>query len=390
MRVLHLHQRLSARGGAERHLLSLLKGLQGRVETRLAVGFDDRSLPAGERRAMGPWERVKGLGRSGLGARGGEAARRRLGQALSRFRPEVIHVHNLMDPGLLALAAGAAPTVMTVQDHRLFCPGRGKLLPDGSLCAAPMGDACGACFEDEDYGRRMLALTRRRLGALAAMERVLVLSRYMAGELAAVGVDPGKIEVLPPPVELARPGEEVSRGYHLLAGRLVERKGVRVALRAARLLGNPLPLVVVGDGPLAGEVAAAAAASGGGLVFEAWADRARMGRLLAGAVSLWLPSLWAEPWGLVGPEALSAATPVAASVVGGVAEWLRPGEHGLAAPPGDPAALAAAADRLAGEPELARSLGRAGQRWVRDHLEEGELMRRLERVYRQAARGRAA
>jgi glycosyltransferase involved in cell wall biosynthesis len=390
MRVLHLHERLSARGGAERHLLSLLKGLQGRVQTRLAVGFDDRSLPAGERRAMGPWERVKGLGRSGLGARGGEAARRRLGQAVSRFRPDVIHVHNLMDPGLLTLAAGAAPTVMTVQDHRLFCPGRGKLLPDGSLCAAPMGSACGACFDDKDYGLRLLGLTRSRLRALEAMERVLVLSQYMAGELAAMGVAQDKISVLPPPVELAPPGEEGSRGYHLLAGRLVERKGVRVALQAVRLLRKPLPLVVVGDGPLAGEVAAAAAASGGRLVFEAWADRARMSRLLAGAVSLWLPSLWAEPWGLVGPEALSAATPVVASAVGGVAEWLRPGEHGIAVPPGDPAALAAAADQLAGDPALARSLGRAGRRWVGEHLEEGKLMRRLERVYQQAAQGGAA
>ncbi|MCB2225348.1 MAG: glycosyltransferase family 4 protein [Desulfarculaceae bacterium] len=388
MRVLHLHDRLSARGGAERHLLSLLARLQGRDDTLLAVGFDDASLPPAERVEIGPWQRVKGLDRSGLSARGGQAARARLGEAIDAFAPELIHVHNLMDPGLMALAAEAGPTVMTVQDHRLFCPGRGKLLPDGRLCDRAMGPECLACFDDPDYGRRMLELTRARLEALQAMGRVLVLSNYMASELALVGVDPARISVLPPPVELPPRVGTGERGYHLLAGRLVGRKGVRVALEARELLSEPLPLVVAGDGPLAGEVARAASASGGRLIFEGWADRARMGALLAGAASLWVPSLWAEPWGLVGPEALSRATPVAAAPVGGVPEWLRPGEHGLAAAPGDARALAEAADRLAADSALARGLGRAGRDWVRQHLDEDKLMARLKQTYQRAQEAR--
>ncbi len=390
MRVLHLHDRLSARGGAERHLLSLLRGLQGRAETILAVGFDDRSLPVGERQYIGPWRRVKGLDRSGLSARGGAVARKRLQGAMAAFGPELIHAHNLMDPELLALAARAAPTVMTVQDHRLFCPGRGKLRPDGSLCDSPMGPGCLECFEDQDYGRRLLELTQARLAGLRHMRQVLVLSEYMAGELIAAGVDRDKIAVLPPWVELPVRGEVPARDYHLLAGRLVGRKGVRVALEAIEHLRIPVPLVVVGDGPLATEVAAAARASGGRLIYEAWADRARMGRLLAGAVSLWLPSLWAEPWGLVGPEALSRACPVIASPVGGAVEWLRPEEHGLAVAPGDARALAGAADRLAEDPGLARRLGSAGQEWVSEHLEEGRLMQRLLDVYQQVIEGTAA
>jgi len=70
MRLMHLHERLSARGGAERHLISLLKHQQGRCQTLLAVGFDDGSLPEGERRSVGPWLRVKGLARRGLHQRG--------------------------------------------------------------------------------------------------------------------------------------------------------------------------------------------------------------------------------------------------------------------------------------------------------------------------------
>ena len=371
-------------------MLSILAGLQGRASTMLAVGWDDGSLPPREREYIGPWQRVKGLDRSGLSARGGEAARGRLARLVEGFVPDLVHVHNLMDPGLLSLAARAGPTVMTVQDHRLFCPGRGKLMPDGSLCAQPMGPACAACFEDPDYGRRLLELTQERLQALMGMGQVLVLSRYMAGELALVGVRPERIAVLPPPVSLPPEEPPVERSYHLLAGRLVGRKGVRVALAAVEHLREPLPLVVVGEGPLAGEVASAARASRGRVIYEPWADRARMGRLLAGAVSLWLPSLWAEPWGLVGPEALSRATPVIATPVGGATEWLRPGEHGLAVPPGDAVTLAQAADRLAMEPALARGLGEAGRAWVAAHLQEGRLMERLETIYAQCAREGAA
>ena len=102
----------------------------------------------------------------------------------------------------------------------------------------------------------MLELTQLRLAALEGMSRVMVLSRYMARELSLVGVDPQRISVLPPPVDLpqAEPGGE--RGYHLLAGRLVGRKGLGQALEAVGLLKHPVPLRMAGEGPLAGQVAA--------------------------------------------------------------------------------------------------------------------------------------
>ncbi|MBU1154615.1 MAG: glycosyltransferase family 4 protein [Proteobacteria bacterium] len=390
MRLMHLHERLSARGGAERHLLSLLKHQQGHYHTLLAVGFDDGSLPEGERGEVGPWLRVKGLARRGLRKRGEKAAQRRLASAIADFSPELIHVHNLMDPALLELAAHAAPTVMTVQDHRLFCPGRGKLTPDGQPCAESLGLACLACFDQPDYGRRMLDLTRRRLAALGGMALVLVLSRYMARELALAGVGPERVRVLPPPVDLppAAPGRE--RGYHLLAGRLVGRKGMAQALEAAKLLKHPVPLRIAGDGPLAGELAQAAQASGSRLLFEGWADRDRMSRLLSGALSLWLPSLWAEPWGIVGLEALAQGTPVVGTNVGGVAEWLVDGEHGLLVPPGDALALARAADALAADLDQARRMGRAGRSWVARHMKREDLMERLGEIYQQVLEREAA
>jgi glycosyltransferase involved in cell wall biosynthesis len=384
MRVLHLHDRLSARGGADRHLWAVLEHLQGRVETLLAVGLDDGTLPQAERAAIGPWRRLKGLERGGLSARGGTGAAARLARLIADFAPNVIHLHNVMDPGLLALCAGSGRALMTVQDHRAFCPGLGKLTPQGSICHAPLGEACLACFREAGHGGDMLALTRARLAALGGMRRLLVLSRYMAGELEAAGLDPDRVAVLPPFVHrLAAPAGPPARTHHLLASRLVQRKGVAVALAAAPMMAGPLPLVVAGDGPLAAEVARAAAAHPGRLRYVGWADRPGMNALLAGAASLWLPSLWAEPFGIAGLEALALGVPVAAAEVGGVADWLEHGVTGLLLPPGDAAALARAADGLAGAggEEMGRKGALAAARFA-----PGPLMAGLLDYYRQAAK----
>ncbi|MBI4798866.1 MAG: glycosyltransferase family 4 protein [Desulfarculus sp.] len=386
LRVLMLHERLSARGGADRHLLAILHHLPGRASTLLAVGHDDGSLPPEERPGLGAWIRLKGLERGGLSPRGGQAALLRLQELIAAWRPEVIHLHNVMDPALMETAAATGRALMTVQDHRVFCPGLGKLTPTGAICPAPLGQGCLACFQDQDYGQRLLDLTRRRLAALADLRLVLVLSRYMAAELMAVGLAPQRIEVLPPFVQgLEPPAQPQAQTHHLLACRLVERKGVLKACESAVLPRDDLPLVVAGDGPLAPEVARLATAHPERLRYVGWAGRDQMGRLLAGAASLWLPSLWAEPFGIAGLEALALGVPVAASRVGGVGDWLLDGVNGLLLPPGDAPALARAALRLAG-PE-GRRLGAAGAAGVAAHFGHNELMERLLTHYRQVAAG---
>src|SRR5690606_6979050 len=72
-----------------------------------------------------------------------------------------------------------------------------------------------------------------------------------------------------------------------------------------------------------------------------WVDRASVRAIYSGATVLAFPSLWPETLGIVGLEALACGVPVVASDIGGVREWLRPGETGIPVPPGDAGALAA-------------------------------------------------
>ena len=159
---------------------------------------------------------------------------------------DVIHTQNVMNPTALTLLVDSGRAVVTVQDHRVFCPGRGKTLVDGSLCTQAMGDViCRECLPDEVYRRSTLELTRRRLAALRSAE-VVVLSRYMAEELARVGLV--GVSVVPPWVEVG-PGRSALGDQLLLGGRLVAHKGIIDGWRAWNEANRPLPLVVAGLGP---------------------------------------------------------------------------------------------------------------------------------------------
>ena len=115
--------------------------------------------------------------------------------------------------------------------------------------------------------------------------------------------------------------------------------------------------------------------------------RARPGRLpaaevrnfYAGSDVVVVPSVptrdFLEPWGLVVNEAFDQGVPViATTAVGATAGGLVEHERtGLVVPAGDAAALTAALDRLAADPELRARLGAAG----RDGGRRGALPRRL-------------
>jgi glycosyltransferase involved in cell wall biosynthesis len=149
-------------------------------------------------------------------------------------------------------------------------------------------------------------------------------------------------------------GGPATRPVVLGAGRLVPQKGFGVLLEAAASWRDldPVPLVVIaGDGPLAGELPARAAALGVDAVFAGHRDD--VPALLALAAVFVLPSLW-EGQPLVLQEALRAGTPVVASRAGGIPGLA--GDAALLVPPGDAQALAAAVRSVLTDPVLAAAL----------------------------------
>jgi glycosyltransferase involved in cell wall biosynthesis len=94
----------------------------------------------------------------------------------------------------------------------------------------------------------------------------------------------------------------------------------------------------------------------------------------------------AEPFGLSVLEAQASGVPVVASSSGGIPDFVTNGDNGLMVPPGEPEELARALERLLGDADLRRRLGRRG----RETAEAGHgLIRRagvLAEIYRAVAR----
>lgn len=71
-----------------------------------------------------------------------------------------------------------------------------------------------------------------------------------------------------------------------------------------------------------------------------------------------------EALGIVLVEAMAMGVPVVTTNVGGTTELVRDGENGLAVPPGNPPAMAAAIRKIAADPNLAEQFSRAGRATV--------------------------
>jgi glycosyltransferase involved in cell wall biosynthesis len=191
----------------------------------------------------------------------------------------------------------------------------------------------------------------------------------MRRTLVANGAPEAQIVVLPyfvePPSDslLSDPPAD---GPLLFVGRLADSKGLDVLLHALPAVAGGVRLEVVGDGwhlPLAREVVKTLE-MGERVSFVGWESADGVGQRLQGARCLVVPSIWPEPFGIVGLEAMGWARPVIASRVGGITEWLDDGKTGLLAEPGSSADLARAIWDLLAEPARARAMGQEGRKRV--------------------------
>jgi len=360
MRILYLTDRLNLRGGAGQHLIQVIESVRAAgAEVIVACGRRDVevALPEG----------VRGVIVRGLASAVGSRAR------LSRLVPllentDLIHVQNVMNPVALELAVATGRAVATVQDHRVFCPSIGKTMPDFSRCLQPMSPAaCGGCIDDREYLNRTLELTRVRRDALRGA-RLVVLSTYMADELAIVGL-PGA-EVLPPWVEVGPSRREPGQSF-LIGGRLVAHKGVMDGWRAWRTAGGNLPLRVAGEGSLAGQM--------DGAEYLGWLPSPDLRSELRSSRALLFPAVWQEPFGILGVQAQAEGTPVVVADVGGTTDWSDVGC--IRIPAGDVDAMADAVSRLEHDPEEALRLGRRGQAMVSKRFARSTIEPRLHGLY---------
>ena len=184
---------------------------------------------------------------------------------------------------------------------------------------------------------------------------------------------PGRVSVAPSAVELSdlpfEPDGSVRREFAIpptapligTVGRIMYQKAPLDFVRMAALVAERRPdarFIMVGDGPMTGEVRAAAERAGIDLILTGFRDDAP--RITCACDVFVMPSLY-EGLGRALTEALASARPVVASAVNGVPDLVRPGETGLLAEPGDPEAVARCVLWLLDHPVEAKRMGRQGR-----------------------------
>jgi glycosyltransferase involved in cell wall biosynthesis len=238
--------------------------------------------------------------------------------------------------------------------------------------------------------RRSLAWLERRAYARAAA--VLAVSPSTAAAVRAMGVR-GRVEVVPPGVDvdaLGARGESVrDAGLLLFVGRLEDEKGVLDAVTVMQALARERPDVhgvVVGRGSLERRVRGLATTAGGHTVEVAGAlpDDA-VHELYARAAVVLVPSRY-EGLGLVALEAMAAGAAVVGYDVTGLRDAV--GDGGLLVPPGDVAALVAAARSLLTDPSRRAEVAARGRERVAPYR-WSDTAARVEAIYREVLAGRA-
>ena len=270
--------------------------------------------------------------RDGIDAIWSLPARRRFLAALDDSRPDIVHVHNLF-PLLSGSVPHAAqkrgvPVVWTVHNRRVRCVAGGHFR-DGVAChecrpgwrvpgvvhRCYAGSVSASALVTAASGLFRMAARRDGVTAIAISD---VIGRWLTS---TGGFPEDRVRVRHNGV--AAPScpvpPAVDQRTFLFLGRLSAYKGVDLMLDAWRRADVDAELRIVGDGDLADDVAAAAAADPR-ITWTGQVAPDRISEQIAAARVVIVPSVWEEPFGRTAAEALAHGRPVITTGTGGLAE----------------------------------------------------------------------
>ncbi len=347
--------------------------------TRVTFVSYDADPPLGgqgvELRGMRRALRERGHQVSTVAGRGRNAQRypRRTGRAPLDFS---LHLNRHLD-----LLSSTAPDVV----HALGGPGGVLLLRRLDVPLVYTANHTYRMAHGSGSPKRLLSPLEGRAYRSAA--RVLAISRSTADAVCALGVPSGRVEVVPPGVEVpatAAAARDIAR--LLFVGRWEPGKGVLTAIDVMREVmarRGGASAVVVGGGSLEVQVHRACAGVAGMEVAGHVSDT-RLGAEYERASIVLVPSRY-EGLGLVALEAQAHSAVVVGYDVAGLRDAVATGTPLV--PAGDDAAMVRACLDLLDSPRRRGELGAAAREWVRTTHSWERIGRRLEEVY-EAVRSR--
>lgn len=397
------HKEYSIRSGASRHVFELTKLLEGAGHEVIPFSMTD------QRNQSSPYEKYfvspadfstprvslplffKNFGRM-LWSR--EAARK-MKQLIADTKPDLVHVHNIyhqISPSILPVIKRAGlPIVQTLHDYKIMCPN--YLMRAGDrICEKckyrryyqPFFQKCvkssriaSAMVGWEIAWHKMLGVYEKNIDVFISP------SQFLRDKMKQWRIKARRVEYLPNffAQALAPPQDS---GKYILYGlaRLSVEKGLWTLLMAAKNLPE-IPFKFWGDGPLRPRLEEFVREQRMiNVEFLGDPKTPRASDYVKNAYAVVAPSEWYENNSYALIEAMAYGKPFIASNIGGNPELAGSNERGLLFTMGDAGALTERIRELWTEPDLARSLGEAGQIYVKEKLSGPRYLNSIQSIYR--------
>ena len=388
MKILFVHEKLGAFGGAEANVLVTGREFKRRGHT---VGLL-HGQPSGQGEAdwLQTFSPVHSYEKNATTA---------TQEVLWQFEPDVIFVHKLPQLEVIeALVASGIPVVRMIHDHDLCCMRSYKYFVfNRRICQRPLSPfcmvPCGA-FLKRQRGKlfpfRWVSYTskRREMELNRHFQRLIVATRYMKDEMLRNRFDPQKIDVLPPATQ--SPGHLPSasftnRNLIVYAGQVIRGKGVDVLLQSLAKVQTPFECVILGDGNhrLYCQALSRKLNIADRVHFPGFLPQEQLVEYYREASVAVVSSVWPEPCGAVGLEAMRYALPVVGFDAGGIREWLISGYNGYLVPWMDTDAFAKRVEELLLNKKFAREMGERGLRLVDNRFNFSAYMSSLEAILKE-------
>jgi glycosyltransferase involved in cell wall biosynthesis len=304
---------------------------------------------------------------------------------------DVIHVQNffpLISPSVYyAAKAKGIPVVQTLRNYRLLCP-NGEFFRDGRVCEdclgqfVPLPGVVHACYRGNRAATAVVAAmltVHRAMGTWTNLIDIYIaLNEFAREKFIEGGLPAEKIVVKPNFVHPDLSSGEGRGGYALFVGRLSLEKGLDTLFKAWESLGSKITLKIVGDGPLAPQVAESVA-KGSGIEYLGYRPLTEVYELMGEAAFLVFPSEWYEGQPRTIIESFAVGTPVVASNLGAMSTLVSPGRTGFHFRPGDSGDLVAQVEwALAHPDELARMRREARAEFEAKYTAQENYLRLME------------
>jgi alpha-maltose-1-phosphate synthase len=388
-------------GGAGVHVEYLSKALSRLVPVEVRC-FGDQDYTEGNLTVRGyaPWEEMKrNTDPRFTGALG--AFSRSLAMAKDTIDADVVHCHTWYTQmgGLLAGKLWDIPFVLTTHSLEPLRPWKAEQL--------------GSAYHLSSWMERT---------AIDGADAVIAVSKETRNDIFEhFGSADGKTHIIHngidleeyQPVEatdaLERRGVDPKKPYVLFVGRITRQKGIIHLVDAIPDIDPEVQVVLLAGAPdtehiareMEEHVARAREQRKGIIWVDEMVSRKEVIQFYSHATVFCCPSVY-EPFGIINLEAMACETPVVASRVGGIPEVVVPEETGLLVDlrlepgtffPTDPEAfsrgLAAAINRIAGDPALGARMGAAGRKRAAEHFSWEAIAKKTLDLYQELVDRRA-